>query len=73
MYEQSLAAYCKPLDLSRPIYAPRCLAVLSAWPFHDFFRDYMCQLVYRLQQGTARLPLERYERQASATSCNVCR
>ena len=45
--------------MDRPIFVPKCLVILSQWPFQDFFRDYLCQLVYRLQHG-ARLPLERY-------------
>ena len=58
MYDRSLLVYCKPLDVDQPIYVPKCLVILSQWPFHDFFRDYLCQLVDRLLHGAV-LPLER--------------
>ena len=60
MYQTQLAQLCQPVDTSRPIYAPRCLAILSQWQFSDFFRDYLTQLVYKTQNGGTRLPFERY-------------
>jgi hypothetical protein len=43
------------------LYVPRCLCILSIWPYMTAFREYLAQL-YRLATGTdcMKAPIERY-------------
>lgn len=52
------------------VYVPRCIGVLSHWPWHDFFKDWLCEL-YKVVRGSyddvehkkpgMLVPLERYD------------
>lgn len=41
------------------MFLPKAIGLLSRHAFYDFFRDYLCQLVWSSTRGLS-LPLERY-------------
>jgi hypothetical protein len=41
------------------LYVPKCLCLLSHWPFVSSFKKYLCHL-YRLSLTPCRIPIERY-------------
>jgi hypothetical protein len=40
------------------LWIPKCLCVVSHWPFHDVYKEFLKQL-YRLSVSTSRIALER--------------
>ena len=41
------------------LYAPRCLCIISQWPFVQEFRQYLCH-IYRLSLTPCSIPIERF-------------
>ena len=41
-------------------FLPKCLCILSAWPYLAAFREYLTQLHRLTTSGTMTLPIERY-------------
>jgi hypothetical protein len=44
---------------SMRLYVPRCLCVISQWPFVESFRKFLCH-VYRLSLTPSNIPIERF-------------
>jgi len=59
LYKQISASYERHADFPENIFLPKALGILSRWPFIDFFRDYLCSLVFKSSTGLG-LPIERY-------------
>jgi hypothetical protein len=51
-------ATCGDLDDLR-LYVPRCLCLISQWPFVESFRKFLCH-VYRLSLTPSLIPIERF-------------
>ncbi|CAM9959441.1 unnamed protein product [Ectocarpus sp. 12 AP-2014] len=47
------------LDPGREVYAPKCLCLLSTWPYFGPFREWLLNL-YRISLSPFQIPLERY-------------
>ena len=41
------------------LYVPRCLCIISQWPFVESFRKFLCH-IYRLSLSPCSIPIERY-------------
>lgn len=59
IYEIKDDAECADLVRRGKLLVPKCLCVISTWPFIDNFRKILCQL-YRISLSPSVLPLERY-------------
>lgn len=53
------------------MYLPKAVCIVSHYPFYDFFRDYLSQLVWSCQNGLL-LPLERYVFESARRTDPVC-
>lgn len=57
--EESLNEIEVTIDKPPTLYLPKCVCVLSKWPYFTAFREYLSQL-YRLSTMPMEIPIERY-------------
>ena len=57
--EESLNEFEVTIDEAPVLYLPKCICILSKWPYFASFREYLAQL-YRLSTTPTSLPVERY-------------
>jgi DENN domain-containing protein 4 len=53
------AAAVQPLAVDTPMYTPKCLCLLSSWPYFTSYREWLTNL-FLISLSPAAVPIERY-------------